>query len=51
MVSFGGQVVRVHVYVSKGRGFKFWSVIESGLRVYSTRYTEQNTKINIECPQ
>ena len=27
------------------------SIFEFGLRVYSTRYTERNTKINIECPQ
>ena len=26
------------------------SIIEFGLRKYSTRYTEHNTKINIESP-
>ena len=27
------------------------SIIEFGLRVYSTRYTAHNAEINIECPQ
>ena len=27
------------------------SIIEFGLKVYSTRYTEHNTKITVECSQ
>ena len=37
--------------MDKGQGSGTISIIEFGLSVCSTKYTEHNTKINIECPQ
>ena len=41
----------VTLVTKQGQSTSAVSIIEFGLRVYSTRYTEHNTEINIEGPQ